>query len=185
MATALLVFGFYDHFIRDPLNHIAVENNSVTVDAGDYDVKFSYSGDFQETYMIFGGQYYSDENMINPIWLSGLRLTDAKAMYARYPDFYQCKSAGAPVAQQLVTDLNLIPANVGALDELQEAIEAADENLRNNGDRVCVALAGKTLVMQSAEVPGKNIDIKDQLQPRSFRSVHSSQRINCKDILEK
>ena len=181
---ALVASGFYNYFVRNPLKHTTIEKDAVAVDMGEYTVKFSAVKEFRETYMLFGGEYYNDKKLINPIWLSGLGIADAKNIYARYPDFYSCKSPGASLAQPMVIDLDLIPADTRILDELRESIKEYEENFANKGDRVCVALYGKTLEMQSAEVHGQNIDIKDKLQPRTYRLINSSQRINCKNILD-
>ena len=184
IVIALAALGFYNRFVKDPLKHITVENDMVTIDADDYVVKFSASEEFQETYMLFGGEYFKDKKLISPIIMYGLKLVDARDIYKRYPDFYRCKSPGASLAQPKVGALNLIPVNNEVLDELRESIEEFDDNLANDGNRVCVSLAGKTLDMQSAEVPGQNIDIKDQLQPRTFHLIDSSKRINCKNLLD-
>lgn len=183
VVMILAVSGFYNYFIWDPLKHTTVEKDAVTVDVGDYVVKFSAAGEFRETYMLFGGAYHKDKKLINPIWLSGLKIADAKNIYARYPDFYRCKSPGAALAQPMVRDLDLIPANIQILDELKESIEEFEENFARDGDRVCVSLSGKNLDMRSAEVPGQNIDIKNYLQSRTYRLINSSQRINCKNLL--
>ncbi|MDP3725715.1 MAG: hypothetical protein Q8R36_00785 [bacterium] len=184
IVIVLVASGSYNYFIRDRLKHITVENDAVTIDVDDYVVRFLASGEFRETYMLFGGEYFKDKKLISPIILYGLKLIDAKDIYKRYPDFHRCKSPGAPLAQPKVKGLNLIPANKQVLDELRETIEEFEDNLANDGDRVCVSLVGKNLDMQSAEVPGKNIDIKDQLQPRTFYLINSSERINCKSLLD-
>ena len=156
----------------------------MTVDVGDYKAKFLAFMEFQKTYMIFGGGYYQNKNLINPIVLSGLGMVDAKRIYARYPDFHRCASPGAPQAQLRVKQLNLIPANQQVLDELRASLEESEDQLGNDGDRVCVSLMGKTLDMRSAMVPGHTIDIKDQLPRQTFHLIHSSQRVPCKSLLD-
>ena len=185
IVIALAVSGIYNYFIKDSLEHIMVGGDAVSVDAGDYVVKFLLSGEFRKTYMLFGGEYFTEKSLINPIVLNGLGMVDAKNIYARYPDFYSCKSAGAAIAQPKVEDLNLIPFDEEMLGELQSTINEYQKNFSNKGDRVCVSLIGKTLSMKSAEVPGQNIDFKDQLPSRTFYLVNSSQRVNCKNLLEK
>ena len=156
----------------------------VTVDVGDYKAEFLAFLEFQKTYMIFGGGYYQNKNLINPIVLSGLGMVDAKRIYARYPDFYRCASPGAALAQPKVKQLNLIPANQQVLDELKASIEEFEDQLGNDGDRVCVSLIGKTLDMRSAMVPRHTVDIKDQLPRQTFHLIHSSQRVPCKSLLD-
>jgi len=156
----------------------------VTVDVGDYQANFLAFLEFQKTYMIFGGGYYQNKNLINPIVLSGLGMVDAKRIYARYPDFHRCASPGAAQAQLRVKQLNLIPANQQVLDELRASLEESEDQLGNDGDRVCVTLVGKTLDMRSAMAPGHTIDIKDQLPLQTFHLIHSSQRVPCKSLLD-
>ena len=181
---SLVIFGLYNYFIKDSLKHINVENDSVTVDVEDYLVKFSVLGEFRETYMLFGGEYFNDKKLISPIILNGLILVDAKDIYTRYPDFHRCTSPGAELAKPKVKDLNLIPADESVLNELKMTIEEYENNFENKGDRVCVSLTGKTLDIQSAEVPGQNIDVKEHLQSRTFHLINSSERINCKSLLD-
>ncbi len=54
-------------FLEDPTAHITVASSSVTVDAGDFVAELSVTGDYQKTYMIFGGSYFKNKNLINPI----------------------------------------------------------------------------------------------------------------------
>ena len=184
VVVVLVALGLYNHFIKDPLKNIVIEDDAVTVDVSDYVAKFSVSREFQETYMIFGGSYLKNKKLINPIWLAGLGIVDAKSIYARYPDFHRCNSPGASLAKPKVEDLNLIPANEEVLDELRESIEEYEDNFADNGDRVCVSLVGKTLNIESAKVPEKNIDIKDHLPAQAFYLIDSSQRVNCKNLLD-
>ena len=184
VVLVLVALGVYNYFIKDPLKHITIENDAVTIDAEDYLAKFSVSREFRETYMLFGGEYFKDKKLINPIWLAGLGIVDAKDIYARYPDFHRCNSPGASLAKPKVENLNLIPASEEVLDELRESIEESEDNFAAKGDRVCVSLIGKTLDIESAIVPENNIDIKDHLPAQAFYLINSSQRVNCKNLLD-
>ena len=184
IVMGLAILGTYAYVTKSSLEHITVKNDAVAVDTGDYIVKFSPSGEFREIYMLFGGEYSNDKLLINPITLFGLEMASAKSIYASYPDFYRCTSPGAELAKPRVEDLNLIPADTSVLYELKETIKEYDDNFASDGDRVCVALIGKALSMQSAEVTGKDIDIKDRLQPRDFYLVNSSNRVDCKNLLD-
>ena len=176
--------GSYNAVKSHALKNITIEGDVVTVDVGDYKAKFLAFLEFQKTYMIFGGGYYQNKNLINPIVLSGLGMVDAKRIYARYPDVHRCASPGAAKAQLKVQQLNLIPANQQVLDELRASLEESEDQLGNDGDRVCVTLVGKTLDMRSAMVPGHTIDIKDQLPRQTFHLIHSSQTVDCKSLLD-
>ena len=164
--------------------HITVEGDSVTVDAGDYDVRFEGLREYQKTYMIFGGGYSKDKSSINPITLHGLGIVDAKNIYARYPDFHRCDSPGAALAQPKVKWLNLIPADKQALNELRKSLNEFEDNLSQDGDRVCVSLVGKTLLMKSAKVPVMHMDSNGKLYTPTFHLISSSKRINRRHLLD-
>jgi len=164
--------------------HITVEGDSVTVDAGDYDVRFEPVREYQKTYMLFGGGYSKDKSSINPITLFGLGIVDAKNIYARYPDFHRCDSPGAALAQPKVKWLNLIPADKQALNELRKSIKEFEDNLGQNGDRVCVSLVGRTLHMKSSKVPIMQMDSNGKLRPPTYHLIHSSKIINCRNLLD-
>ncbi len=190
VVVALGVYNYlndnslYIPFTDNLPEHITVEGDSVTVDAGDYDVKFEASREYQKTYMLFGGGYSKDKSSINPITLFGLGIADAKNIYARYPDFHRCDSPGAALAQPKVKWLNLIPADKQALNELRESIKKFEDNLGQDGDRVCVSLVGKTLLMKSAKVPILQMDKNGKLHPPTYHLIRSSKRINCRDLLD-
>jgi len=190
VVVALGVYNYLNnhllsiHFTDGLPEHITIEGDSVTVDAGDYDVRFEALREYQKTYMLFGGGYSKDKSSINPITLFGLGIVDAKNIYARYPDFYRCDSPGAALAQPKVKWLNLIPADKQALNELRESIKEFEDNLGQDGDRVCVSLVGKTLLMKSAKVPIMQMDKNGKLHPPTYHLIRSSKRINCRDLLD-
>ena len=193
VLIVFVAFGVYNylnnhllsiHFSDDLPKHITVEGDSVTVDAGDYDVRFEALREYQKTYMLFGGGYSKDKSSINPITLFGLGIVDAKNIYARYPDFHRCASPGAALAQPKVKWLNLIPADKQALYELRKSIKEFEDNLGQNGDRVCLSLVGKTLLMKSAKVPVMQMDSNGKLHPPTYHLISSSKRINCRNLLD-
>ena len=173
---------FYTPFTDDLPEHITIEGDSVTVDAGDYDVKFEASREYQKTYMLFGGGYSKEKSSINPITLSGLGIVDAKKIYARYPDFHRCDSPGAALAQPRVKRLNLIPADKQALNELRKSLKEFEDNLGQDGDRVCVSLVGKTLLMKSKD-PVLHFMNGKPYTP-TYQLISSSKRINCRNLLD-
>jgi hypothetical protein len=153
----------------------------VTVDAGDYDLKFEALREYQKTYMLFGGSYSKDKSSINPITLFGLGIVDAKNIYARYPDFHRCESPGAALAQPKVKWLNLIPADKQALYELRKSLKDHEDNLGQDGDRVCVSLVGNTLRMKSKDPVLRFMNGKPYTP--TYQLITSSERINCRNLL--
>ncbi len=169
------------HFTDGLPEHITIEGDSVTVDAG-YDVKFEALREYQRTYMLFGGSYSKDKSSMNPISLFGLGIVDAKNISARYPDFHRCDSPGAALAQPKVKRLNLIPADKQTLYELRKSLKEYKDNLGQDGDRVCVSLVGKTLLMKSKD-PVLHFMNGKPYTP-TYQLISSSKRINCKSLLD-
>ncbi len=191
VLVAVVALGVYNYlkdnllyapFTADFPEHITVEGDSVTVDAGDYDLNFEALREYQKTYMLFGGSYSKDKSSINPITLFGLGIVDAKNIYARYPDFHRCESPGAALAQPKVKWLNLIPADKQALYELRKSLKNHKDNLGQDGDRVCVSLVGKTLRMKSKDPILYFMNGKPYTP--TYQLITSSKRINCRNLLD-
>jgi len=188
LVVALGVYNYLNnhllsiHFADAFPEHITIEGDSVTVDAGDYHVKFGALREYQKTYMLFGGSYSKDKSSINPITLFGLGIVDAKNIYARYPDFHRCESPGAALAQPKVKWLNLIPADKQALYELRKSLKDHEDNLGQDGDRVCVSLVGKTLRMKSKDPVLRFMNGKPYTP--TYQLITSSKRINCRNLLD-
>ena len=191
IVMGLIIWGLYAYFGSGSLKNITIKNNAITVDSGGIKADFSISEGYNETYVLFGGQYYPTQ--INPISLSGLKISDARNIYATYHDFYHCKSPGASLAVPLLQNLNLILAKQEVLNELQASIKEHETAIANDGDRVCVSLVGTALTLRDAgfsenatnpENRGENMRIKDLLSQQKFYLINSSQRVNCKNLLD-
>ena len=187
-VIAVAAFGLYNYFGNGSFENVTVAGEVVAVDAGNFVAEFSISGNFRKTYMIFGGGYFKNKNLINPISLSGLNVADAKNIYTQYPDFHRCSSPGASLAIPKTKHLNLIPADKQVLDELRASIKEYERNFSKGEDRICVSLTGKTLRTRSTEVPGKNstedMIMVHHIPPQPFYLITSSQRVNCKNLLD-
>ena len=174
-------------FLKDPTEHITVASSSVTVDAGDFVAELSVTGEYKKTYMIFGGSYFKNKNLINPIVLFGLRIADAKRIYARYPDFHLCISPGAALAKPKVVTLSLIPVDKRAFNELLDSISQHEKNFASGDGRICLSLSGKTLSPVSSEVVGKNstdeMRVLFQIPRESYYLINSAEILDCKDLL--
>ena len=188
VVIALIAFGIYKYLGDDSFENVTVQGDAVAVDAGNFVAEFSISGGFERTLMLFGGGYFKDSNLINPISLSGLNIAAAKSIYAQYPDFHRCSSPGASLAIPRTKNLNLIPADNQVLEELRATIKEHERNFSNGEDRICVSLTGNTLNVLSNEVQGKNstddLRIIHRIPPQPFYLITSSERLNCKNLLE-
>jgi len=84
VLIVVVAFGVYNylnnhllsiHFADALPEHITIEGDLVTVDAGDYDLNFEALREYQKTYMLFGGSYSKDKSSINPITLVSCQLS--------------------------------------------------------------------------------------------------------------
>ena len=187
IVIVFAIWGLYS-FLNDPTEHITVASSSVTVDAGDFVAELSVTGEYKKTYMLFGGAYFKNKNLINPIVLSGLGIVDAKRIYARYPDFHRCSSPGASLAQPKVKSLSLIPVDKRAFNELLDSINKHENFFASGDERICVSLSGKTLSPVSTEFVGKNsteeMRMLFQIPQESFYLINSAEILNCKNLLD-
>jgi len=191
LTLAVIVFaafGYFNYFGGDSPKEVSILGSSVSVDAGDFVAEFSISKDFQETYMLFGGDHIKTKNIINSIVLSGLEIADTKSIYARYPDFYLCSSAGSSIAKHKVKQLNLIPPSKQVFRKLNALVKEHKENFAKGLDRVCATITGKTLSLKSSEVEGKNSTeerrVIHQIPPGPFYLVNFVERVECKPLLD-
>ena len=95
--------------------NVTVSGDQVTVVTQDLDVVLTKGAAMSDTFMIFGGLSSDAANLVNPVTITGLKLSDAMEIYAQYPDFHKCASPGAEYAKPLIKQLNLIPADGGTL----------------------------------------------------------------------
>lgn len=188
LIIALVVFGYFYYSDNGASENVRIEGDTVIVDAGNFEARFSTTGEFLETYMIFGGGYFSDKNLANPVALSGLEIEAAKDIYAKYPDFHMCKSAGAPLAQSKIKHLQLIPADGSALKNLKSLIAEHEENFSKGKERVCTTLTGKILFPTSQQFSGKNSTEErrmiHEIPPGPYYLISSSKRVDCKALLD-
>ena len=131
----------------------------VSIDGMDY--HFQRAGHFSETYMVFGGG--DSTRTVDEISIFGIGLEKARAIHAKYPDFYKCKSPGAAEAQRAVLHLQIIPTNSEVSQLLKDAVKQHERNLGNDGDRIFVRLEGNVLKLSSAIIAEVNGDVTDQL----------------------
>ena len=189
LTFILIVFAIWRlyGFLKDPTEHITVASSSVTVDAGDFVAELSVTGEYKKTYMLFGGTYFKNKELISPIVLSGLRIADAKKIYARYPDFHMCSSPGAALAKPKVEGLSLIPGDKRAFNELLASLSKHEKNFASGDGRICVSLSGKTLSPDYTEIVGKNsteeMRYLFQIPQGSYYLINSAQILDCKNLL--
>jgi hypothetical protein len=96
-------------------------------------------------------------------------MADLQPIYREHPDFYMCKSPGAPRAQKAVQSMNIIAADSSVLEALNEAVAESNNSTGKGIDRVAVYLEGVKLELTAAIVRKADEDILDRL-PQPSRS---------------
>lgn len=148
-------------------SQVTLVGNDVQVKTTQLDITFARGDKIAETYMIFGGLSSDRDDMASKITLVGLPMTEARAIYADYPDFDQCSSAGAEYAKAATRQLDIVPVNGAVLATLEHAFAQSQDNLQTGGGRVSVALTGAVLSWKSAKVGGE--EVLQQLPPQIKR----------------
>ncbi|MFH1755289.1 MAG: hypothetical protein ABIA59_06255 [Candidatus Latescibacterota bacterium] len=164
----------------------SLTDDEVLVAAGQLDIRFARIKPFSSTYLLFGGAENNHSNSFTKITLFGLEQNKAKFIHARYPDFYKCKSPGAPIAQKECCQLDIVPADSKVLKNLKRSLAEFDKSIKNDGDRVCVRLEGEVLKLTSALLREMNEDITKELPPQAHKEyffVTSAQVLKFQEAL--
>jgi hypothetical protein len=160
--------------------------DEVIVKTSNLDVYFSRLRPFKNTYIIFGGMEQTRGDAFSRISLSGLPIRAARSIYASYPDFHLCKSAGAPLAQSSVVDLDIVPASSGVLKTLRKTLAQHKASIYEGGDRVCIELDGELLKLTSAIVREVGENIIGVMPPQvhhDYFFVESAKLIDAEEAL--
>ncbi|MFC1936970.1 hypothetical protein ACFLWY_00250 [Chloroflexota bacterium] len=165
----------------------SISDEEIIVSTKKMDVHFERVGDFSDTYMVFGGSDFSQTDIINKISISGIPMDKAISIYKRYPDFNECKSPGAALAQNALLDFHIIPVDSEILNVLKNVISQHEKYFKNDGDRIFVKLEGEALKMTSAIMREWNADVMDQLPAQTrhgYYLVKSAEIIEARSVFE-
>ena len=160
--------------------NLTISGDEVLLATAQLDARFSQTGPFHETYMLFGGLHLDHPNAVSSVSFAGLDVGDVQRIAARYPDFYMCKSQGAPLAQRSIVELDLVPADGGTLETLKSALDEFSDNLSSGGDRVCVSLDGKRLNLESVKVREAGESVTRHYAKNHFYLVTSAEIVDCR-----
>ena len=168
-------------------SNVRVENDQVVVDADQIEGRFQRAGDFSETFMIFGGVSGQLKNSLFDVGLAALDVRDARSIKASYPDFHMCHSPGAPKAQRLIQELNLLGADRGARKTLLKAIDLHQERVGGGGERTCLSVSGQRLTLASVRLKEQDIDITGDIVPKmkgqKFYLAETAEIQDCSTLL--
>lgn len=159
----------------------SISGEEVIVPLTKMDVHFKRAGEFSDTYMVFGGGYFNQTDVINKITICGIPIDKAISIYERYPDFDKCESPGAALAQNALIDLNIITVDSEVLNILKNVISQHEKTLERGGDRIFVKLEGETLEMTSVIMRKYNRNVMDQF-PSQMR--HGYYLVRSAEIVE-
>lgn len=145
-----------------------IEDKEVILQNSKMEIRFARGESFQDAYIMNGANESSNSNTVSNIFISGISMADAAPIFARYSDFYMCKSPGASMAKAASISLSIIPADRKALKSLQRTISVFKDSLKPNAERVGVKLTGEILEMTAARLRHTDKDIFKEM-PASVR----------------
>ena len=153
--------------------------SDVVLEARGFDVHFSDIGDLSGWFMLFGASRKGND--LSHVWLSGIEIGDARALYRRYPDFHMCKSPGSTKAQALTKGMRVVAADPGTRRALDDAVNLHKKRLRNKGERVCVGLTGKRLSLDSVRNKPDGTDITRNFRGFDRSGFYLAERVQVRD----
>jgi len=167
LAAVFLIRGYWQRSAKEAVAF--TEDNELYVEAADVDAYFELHEEFSETYMLWIAKRETHETAFNEFFLDGISMADLRPVYRAYPDFYMCKSPGAPRAQKAMQPMNIIAADSSVLEALNEAVSEFNNSRGKGIDRVTVYLEGVKLEMTAAIARKAGQDILNRL-PQQQRS---------------
>ncbi len=167
LAAVAIMRGYWQRSVKEAVAF--TEDNELYVEAGELDAYFELLEPFSETYMLFGAERATHKEEFNEFSLHAISMADLRPIYREHPDFYMCKSPGAPRAQKAVQSMNIIAADSSVLEALNEAVSESNNSTGKGIDRVAVYLEGVKLELTAAIVRKADEDILDRL-PQPSRS---------------
>ena len=185
LAAVVIVRGYLQRSAKEAVAF--TEDNELYVEAGDFDVYFESHEKFSETYMLWGAKRETHKAAFNEFFLDGISMADLRPIYRVYPNFYMCKSPGAPRAQKAMQPMNIIAADSSVLKALNEAVSEFNNSPGEGIDRVALYLEGVKLEMTAAIFRKADEDILDRL-PHQARSnyflVEYAEMVDAQAALE-
>jgi hypothetical protein len=151
---------------------VTMTDRGVLVATDKLDVELTRVGSFAGTYVLFGGNVMNQGDSFSKIYLAGLDANTARSIHAYYPDFRECKSPGARMAQQEIRDFHIVPIDSKTMRELKKSLALSEKNLGKDAALVCVELEGKILSLESIVVRELEQDITNTLPAQMFHEYH-------------
>jgi hypothetical protein len=185
LAAGAIMRGYWQRSAKEAVAF--TEDNELYVEAGELDAYFELLEPFSETYMLFGATRATHKEEFNEFSLHAISMADLRPIYREHPDFYMCKSPGAPRAQKAVQSMNIIAADSSVLEALNEAVSESNNSTGKGIDRVAVYLEGVKLELTAAIVRKADEDILDRL-PQPSRSnyflVEYAEKVDAQAALD-
>ena len=154
--------------------------SDVVLETRGFDVHFSEIGDLSGWFMLFGGSHMGND-WLSHVWLSGIEIGDARALYRRYPDFHMCKSPGSTKAQASTKGMEVVAADPRTRRALDDAVNLFKKRFRNKGERVCVGLTGKRLSLDSVRRKPDGTDITRNFRGFKRNGFYFAERVQVQD----
>jgi hypothetical protein len=165
-------------------SNISQTGNEIIIEAGDVRGTFTRLESFHDTFMLFGGGFINDKNAISPITLSTLQIDQARDIWRQYPDFNKCKSAGAPLAKQMIQGMSFIPTDSNVLAVMKRGLDDSFANVKKGADRVCMTIEGSYLQLEDVQIPEHNLNLTEKFTNMNFFLGAGAEIVECKTLLE-
>jgi hypothetical protein len=186
LLIVVAVFGWIGHHGDD----VTVETTATgTIKyTDDFKVHLSQTERMYDTFMIFGGHLDKKlHNSISEYSFGALEIDEAAAIKRAYPDFHLCESPGAAIAQRKARSLSLIAKNKETANILEDTIALHDEQLKGNGERICVELRGYQVEPTTVQLKDNDMDISEDIIPSlrnmSFYLIDGAEIRDCQTMI--
>lgn len=161
LLILILLIALGWHYFASPKAGVKhASGGEVKVTRNGVDATLSPGEPLDETWMLFG----ADPGMVfGDAFFSGLPLTAARSLSARYPDLGRCDSASSPELHSQLQRVNLIAADPAAEGVFREARSDYARRLNSNTARLCLAVQGRRMNVKQLETGGASMNFDDSI----------------------
>jgi len=169
-----------------------VDGSSLTATGLDLDARFTRGRPISATYMLFRGYDRIGDPAIGVTVFFGLESHLAAVLVRQDPDLYRCQAGGTTVSNKLLKQIGILAADGEVREALRDALARHKEAIRSGGDRVCVAVAGSALVLNTVRSLGEGRDMTQEVRdhyivcgdcgPPSLIYGEHVETVDCRDL---
>ncbi|HTO09553.1 MAG TPA: hypothetical protein VMR86_21055 [Myxococcota bacterium] len=154
IAFLIVVFVLGELVVRyvrkNPLDP-EMSGTQVAVESQEFDVRFQRNGRFSGTYFVSGAKSMDWTREPVNARLEVIERDAARAYLESYPDFHLYGSDSSTRLAATAAPLALVAANRMAYGDLQALLARHEARSRDGGEHLCIAVAGESLTLATAE----------------------------------